>query len=256
MQRVDMLANHKQQGNTLTVFILFLIALIVVALLVAIFSYKIGYSSGFKSVESEGDIVINGQVVTSESLEKLEKQNKMYKTEAETAMQERDMSLRNLESIRAEADELKITNLQLEKTVDVFASSIAKQGGIPLQVVGAKIEPLPENAFEYRFDVAMVSDDGEYTTLEPTLTLLNDTSFVNIPLTPSSYEIRGVSYIRGRFVMPEGFDPVQLKLNLVAGDETKEQIYNWRTGKKKESMPSSLAEVPDTDKRPVGSEEK
>ncbi|WP_434353842.1 hypothetical protein VH441_02105 [Psychrobacter sp. HD31] len=251
-----MLTKNQQKGDTFTVFILFLIALMVVALLVAIFAFQIGYSSGFKSIESENDVVINGQLVTARSLEAIEEQNKQFKTEADVAKQERDISLDNLKSLRVKLTDLETNNLQLQRTVEMFSSSIAKQGGIPLQVVGAKIEPLPENAFEYRFDVAMVNENGEYTQLVPKLTLLNNTSFVNIPLSPSTYEIKGISYIRGRFVMPEGFKPVQLKLSLSAGDQTKEQIYNWRLGKKKADMPMSLSQVPDVNNRPITSEDK
>ncbi|PIE48062.1 MAG: hypothetical protein CSA42_00685 [Gammaproteobacteria bacterium] len=251
-----MLTKNQQKGDTFTVFMLFLIGLIVVALLVAIFTFQIGYSSGVKSTESENDFMINGQLVTAGSLESIEQQNKQFKNEADVAKQERDISLKNLELLRAKVSELETNNLQLQRTIELFSTSIAKQGGIPLQVVEAKIEPLPENAFEYRFDVAMVNENGEYTQLVPKLTLLNNTSFVNIPLSPSTYDIKGMSYIRGRFVMPEGFKPAQLKLSLSAGDQTKEQIYNWRLGKKKADMPMSLSQVPDVDKHPITPTEK
>lgn len=246
-----MFSDKKQQGNTLTIFMLFLIALVVVALLMAVFAFKIGYNSAQKNVEVESDLVINGELVNGEMIENFQKQNEQFKLEADIAKKERDISLTNISSMRKDIDDLRVTNLQLNNTMEAFANNIAKQGGMPLKILAAKIEPLPENAYDYKFDVAMVSKDGKVKTLRPTIKLLNETSFVNIPLSPSTYDIKGVSYIRGRFVMPEGFEPRQIKLTLEAGGQSISQLYNWRFGKPTNSPAISLNDVPDVDKRPI-----
>src|SRR5699024_2733595 len=115
------------------------------------------------------------------------------------------------------------------------------------QVVGAKMEPLPENAFEYRFDVAMLAKDGHQHRLKPTLTLLDEDNLVDVPLEPSTYDIKGIARIRGRFVMPKGFSPKQAKLNLESNGQEVEQIYNWQLASPVEKMPLSLSEIPETD---------
>lgn len=246
-----MFSFKKQQGNTLTVFMLFLIALVVVALFVAVFSFKIGYHSAQKNVEVESDLVINGELVNGDMIESFQNKNEQFKTEADIAKKERDISLTNIANMRKDIEALRVTNQQLNHTMETFADNIAKSGGIPLKILAAKIEPLPENAYDYKFDVAMVSEDGKVKTLKPTLRLINETSFVNIPLSPTSYDIKGVSYIRGRFVMPEGFDPRQIKLTLQAGDQNISQLYNWRFGKPISSPAISLTDVPDVDKKPI-----
>ncbi len=81
--------------------------------------------------------------------------------------------------------------------------------------------------------------------------ILYSTSFVSVPIKPKTYEINGVARIRGRFTMPEGFTPQQLRLKLSAGSEDIEQLYNWRLGKRKNDIPLSLAEVPNPDQRPI-----
>lgn len=62
---------------------------------------------------------------------------------------ERDISLANLATLRMDIQELKVTNLQLAQGQEFLTTSLAKKGGMDLQVIGAKIAPLPENAYEY-----------------------------------------------------------------------------------------------------------
>lgn len=61
-----------------------------------------------------------------------------------TAQQERDISLANLSALRTDIQDLKVTNLQLEQGQQFLTTSLAKKGGMSLQVIGAKIAPLPE----------------------------------------------------------------------------------------------------------------
>ena len=51
--------------------------------------------------------------------------------------------------------------------------------------------------------------------------------------------------------MPDGFNPMQVKLTLSADGQEVEQLYNWRLGKRKDNVPLSLAEIPKTNERPI-----
>lgn len=230
---------------------LFALAMLAVAMLVAVFAYKFAYKQGRVDAIKESEITTDGELLTSQSLQDIRLQNNRLRTEADNAKQERDISLTNLSQLRQDMETLQITNEQLQQSVDIFSQKIADSGGIDLQVIGAEIEPLPENAFEYRFDVLMVNKDGKPTTLTAKLDLLNDTSFVNVPLNPSQYQINGISRIRGRFIMPDNFKPMQVKLTLSAGGQQVKQLYNWRLGKRKDNLPLSLAELPKTNERPI-----
>ncbi len=244
-------SHNRQQGAVSWLLLLFAVALIIVSVIISIFVYKHAYQKGYHDANKEAKIVTDGIEMNADGLKSIQLENEILKNEADTAKQERDITLNNLIELRKRIDELKITNLQLKQTNKLYGKSIARQGGIPLQIIGAKIEPLPENAFEYRFDVLKLAKDGKSRTLKPRIELLNSTSFVNIPVKPSRYDIAGVARIRGRFIMPEGFSPKQLRLKLKAGDENLEQIYNWKLGKRKNNIPLSLSEVPETDQRPI-----
>ncbi len=122
---------------------------------------------------------------------------------------------------------------------------------MPLQILGAKIEPLPENAFEYGFDVGMLSEDGQAKNLKVTLTLQNKDDFVEVPLDPARYAIEGIERIRGRFVMPTGFKPLQVKLSLEADNQKIEQLYDWKLGARVDSMPLSLSDLTEVDRSPI-----
>ena len=92
---------------------------------------------------------------------------------------------------------------------------------------------------------------GKAKRLKPTLTLLNDNDFVEVPLEPASYTIDGITRIRGRFMMPTGFKPLQVKLSLNAGGQELEQLYDWKLGDKVDSMPLSLLDLPEVDESPI-----
>ncbi len=244
-------SKKNQQGITSWIMVLFAVALILVSIIVSTLTYRFSYRKGYHEAIEEAKISSDGVELNAEGLKSIQLENEIIKNEAEAAKQERDITLKNLADLRTKLEEQTVTNLQLQQTLDIYGKTIAKQGGIPLEIIGAKIEPLPENAFEYRFDVLKLAKDGAPRTLRPKMQLLNDTSFVEIPLQPSSYNIAGVARIRGRFIMPKGFRPLQVKLILSAGGEELEQLYNWRFGKRKNNIPLSLAEMPDTDQRPI-----
>ncbi|MEJ6069363.1 hypothetical protein MT378_16590, partial [Psychrobacter sp. 16-Bac2893] len=162
-----------------------------------------------------------------------------------------EISLANLKELRENQQAIMVENRQVAQLNDLYAEIVSEKGGMPLQILGAKIEPLPENAFEYGFDIGMLASDGKAKRLNPTLTLLDDDDFVEVPLEPVSYTIEGVTRIRGRFTMPAGFKPLQIKLNLKAAGQEVEQLYDWKLGAKVDNMPLSLLDLPDVDESPI-----
>lgn len=215
-----------QRGAIGQVLALFMLALIFSSLVVAIIGYKFGYRQGAHSVEDNRPAA-EASVESSE----LVAENNKLKQDIATANQERDISMSNLENLRTQIEDLKTTNLQLEQVNEILKSSVAEQGGVALNIIASEIISLPDNTFEYRFDVAMIDISGKAVKMIPKLTLLNATNMVEIPLDPASYDIKGVANIRGRFIMPEGFEPKQMKIELTAGTQKVQQLYNWQIGK-------------------------
>ena len=216
-----------QRGSVQQILVLFVIALILVAMAMAVFGYKIGHKQGIRSAEQaaaqadkDGE---NAQITPAQVL--------VLKKQLETAVQERDIGLSNLETLQQQHELLKTENLQLEQFNQLLLDNVAAEGGVPLKILASQIVPMPDRTFEYRFDVAMIDKSGKAVRMIPKLTLLNATSMVQIPLKPDSYDVQGVTRIRGRFVMPEGFEPKQIKIELNAGLERTEQLYNWQVGK-------------------------
>ncbi|OOR87846.1 hypothetical protein B0181_09425 [Moraxella caviae] len=236
-----------QTGAVGQILVLFLAALLFASVVVAVVGYKVGYRQGVHTASTAE----SGEEFSAADATALHAENARLKEETAKISQERDISIGNLEQLRQDYEELQTTNLQLTQVNDLLKSSVAEQGGVALKVLGAQIEALPENTFEYRFDVAMLDVSGKSVRMTPKLTLLNATSMVEIPLEPSSYQIDGVANIRGRFIMPEGFTPRQMKLELIAGEQEVQQLYNWQVGKVISDAPSSLAEAGKTDKRPI-----
>lgn len=251
---ISLSSAHYQRGVTSWVLVLFVLAIFATAVVSVLFGHKIGFQRGVHSVEAKAAKSATGEALSADQVEALKLKNEILTNDVATAKQELAISLSNLDELRRDDEALNVTNRQLEQVNSLFSSYIASKGGMPLKVIGAKIAPLPENAFEYRFDVAMVSPDGSQKTLTPTLTLLNDDSLVEVPLDPKRYDINGVARIRGRFMMPEGFKPLQVKLTLSAGGQSIEQLYDWQLGSSVEDMPLSLAELPEVDENPVGSD--
>lgn len=238
--------NFKQErGSIQQILLLFVVALILVAMVMAVFGYKIGHKQG--SSQASTVVVAQDEEKQATSTPELDK----LKRQLETTTQERDIGLSNIEALEAQNEVLQTQNLQITQFNAMLLDRVAKAGGVPLTVLASEIASLPDRTFEYRFDVAMVDKSGKSMMMMPKLTLLNATNMVEIPLKPATYEINGIARIRGRFVMPEDFEPKQMKITLQAGTETAEELYNWQVGKvigMTEGEPLS-----GLDERPIGS---
>lgn len=235
-----------KQGSIQQILLLFVVALILVAMVMAVFGYKIGHQQGLSKA---GTVVVtqSDEQINPQELDRLKKQ-------LETVTQERDIGLSNIENLETQNEVLTTQNLQITQFNALLLDSVAKAGGVPLRVLASEIASLPDRTFEYRFDVAMVDRSGKAVMMTPKLTLLNATSMVEIPLKPATYEINGIARIRGRFVMPDDFEPKQMKISLKVGAETTEELYNWQVGKvigMTEGEP-----LGGLDERPIGSETK
>lgn len=240
-----------QTGASTLVLALFVVAILATAIVGLVFGHKLGYQRGFHAMQTETKQAIINSTEATKELKDLRVSNKIATSEAATAKQELAISLTNLEELRATQKELTIENKQVAQLNELYTEVISDNGGIPLQIIGANIKPLPENAFEYGFDVGMLSKDGTAKRLMPILTLINNDDFVEVPLDPASYSIKGIVRIRGRFMMPSGFKPLQAKLTLRAGGQQKEQLYDWRLGDRVDNMPLSLLDLPEVDESPI-----
>ncbi|ERL55040.1 hypothetical protein M917_2386 [Psychrobacter aquaticus CMS 56] len=216
-----------------------------------VFGHKLGYQRGFHSMQNETKQAMINSTEATRELEKLSLSHKIATNQASTAKQELAISLANLNELRKSQQTLTVENRQLSQLNELYADIVSDEGGMPLQVIGAEIKPLPENAFEYGFDVGMLSSDGKAKRLTPTLTLLDDDDLVEVPLDPAVYTIEGITRIRGRFTMPSGFKPLQVKLSLQAGGQKVEQLYNWTLGASVDGMPLSLLDLPKVDESPI-----
>ncbi len=234
---------------------LFLMALALTALIAGSIGYQIGHRQGHSSALSSVSDGSGGQL-SPEEIQALRLENDILKTETQTLTQERDISINNLTLLRDETQTLKLTLLKTEQLNQLLTQEIAQKGGVPLKVLGAEIAALPEKGYEYRFDVALFTQDGQSRTLIPSMTLLNETSMVDVPLIPATYDIQGIAHVRGRFIMPDGFVPKQIKLKLVADTEETVQLYDWQVGKAIEGSPATLGEIGDIDTRPINNSKK
>lgn len=242
-----------QAGKTASLLLAFGGSLLLVALVSLLFGRQLGYHQGESHAKEQAKVQAGGEEITPEAYKALKLKADTLQNSLVTTQQERDISLTNLEELRLDEQALKVTNLQLQQNDEIFTKLLAKQGGIPLQIIGAKIEPLPENAFEYRFDVAMLDKGNQPRKLNPKLTLLNEVNMVEVPMEPKSYDIRGIARVRGRFVMPKEFTPKQMKIEFNVGNDHAEKVYDWQLGEPLDNLPYSLAETPETDKSPVAS---
>ena len=240
-----------QRGASTLVLALFVVAVLVTAVVGLIFGHKLGYQRGLHSMETEAKQAIIDSTEATQALEDLRLSNKIATNQAATAKQELAISLANLKELRESQQELTVENKQVSQLNELYSDVIREKGGMPLQVLGAKISPLPENAFEYGFDIGMLSSDGQAKRLRPVLTLLNNDDLVEVPLDPAYHMIEGIVRIRGRFVMPSGFRPLQAKLTLQAGGQKVEQLYDWKLGDSVDNMLPSLLDLPEVDESPI-----
>ena len=242
---------RSQQGASTLVLALFVIAILVTAIVALVFGHKLGYQRGYYSMQNETQQAVITSKESLQELKDLRVSHKIATNEVATSKQELEISLANLKELRENQQAIMVENRQVAQLNDLYAEIVSEKGGMPLQILGAKIEPLPENAFEYGFDIGMLASDGKAKRLNPTLTLLDDDDFVEVPLDPVSYNMEGVTRIRGRFMLPAGFKPLQVKLNLKAGGQEVEQLYDWKLGAKVDSMPLSLSDLPEVDESPI-----
>lgn len=250
----QIMANSQKGAVTVSwLLALFVAAVLVTAIVAMMLGHKLGYQRGYYALQSETKLSAVDIEQTSKSLKDLEIKNRVLANQVATAKQELLISLTNLDELRETQKEVKVESQQVSQLNDLYAKLITKQGGMPLQILGAKIEPLPENAFEFGFDVGMLSEDGQAKNLAVTLTLQDKDNFIEVPLDPANYAIEGIVRIRGRFVMPAGFKPLQVKLSLEADDQKVEQLYDWKLGDMVDNMPLSLLDLPEVDKSPIAS---
>lgn len=243
--------NFLKDSTLTSVLTAFGAGLLIVAAIALLFGQQLGYKRGISYAAEQAKRVADGEEISASNVKALKTKATTLQSQLTTAQQERDISLANLADLREDIQGLKVENLQAQQSEQFLIQSLAKKGGTPLQIIGAKIEPLPENAYEYRFDIGRVDAGNQSRVLVPKLTLLDDLNMVEVPLEPNSYKINGIARIRGRFIMPKNFSPKQVKLGLSVGNEKAEHIYDWQLGQPIDNMPYSLAETPEADKRPV-----
>lgn len=209
--------------------ILFGVGLAFTAVVAGMLGYKIGIYRGMHTAAVIAQDAEGGALTTMD-IQSMRLENKILKNEALTLTQERDISLNNLSLVREELRALKTEYEQLQLLNEALMKSSVQEGSrIPLKILSAQILPFPGDVFEYHFSVAMLERDGRSRTLRPKLLLLNATQMVEIPLQPATYELKGLSHISGRFLMPEDFKPKQMKLVLSVDGKHLEQLYNWKS---------------------------
>ncbi|MBE0440928.1 MULTISPECIES: hypothetical protein [unclassified Psychrobacter] len=240
-----------QQGASTLILVLFVVVVLVTAMAGLILGHNLGYQRGYHSMNKETQQALTNSKEATQELEDLRLSNKIALNQAATAKQELAISLANVKKLRESKQELTTENKKLSQLNDVYAETLSGKGGMPLQVLGANINPLPENAFEYKFDIGMLANDGRSKLLTPTLILLNDDNFVEVPLDHPVDMIEGIVRIRGRFIMPSNFKPLQVKLSLEADGQEVEQLYDWKNGARVNNMPLSLLELPEVDDSPI-----
>jgi len=243
--------NANQRGASTALLLLFITAILVSAVVAAFIGHKIGYQRGYYVLQSEANEALQNSQAASSELEKLRRDNKALTAQTEAAKQELEISLDNIKSLQKNQQEVAVEARKVAQVNTVYQAFITEEGGMPLRIVGAKITPLPENAFEYGFDVAMLSEDRKAKPLSVSLSLQNRDDFIDVPLETSRYAIEGIERIRGRFMMPKGFKPLQVKLVLKSGSQTITQLYDWRLGAMVDNMPLSLVDLPEVSDDPV-----
>lgn len=191
----------------------------VLSLLVGYFAYQIGKRHG-QQVSAVIAIDYKGEAITAQEVQSMRLENDILKTEIATLIQERDISLNNLNLIKDEMHRLKSDyeeTKQLNEAMSTTRTSV-------LEIVDMQMKAIDSDVFEYRFDVLATQSQK----FRPKLTLLNATSMVEVPFDKSSYEVKGLATIKGQFIMPSGFTPSQLKLELEHDGKPVVKLYNWQ----------------------------
>lgn len=231
-----------QQGIIKRLFLLFLTTVVVTAAGAFYLGHWVGFRLGSDSL---GETAKAYHKLKSH-VDGIEAQNTELKDKIRLANQERDASLNNMDEIRDN-----LTNLQLREEFlltqrDAYRSMLPNSEKIELKIYDQTIKPLPENAFEYRFDLLLMQPKGKPTkNITVDITLIDGEAIVRVPLEKSRYDIDGFKRIQGRFIMPEGFTPKQLKIVISGAGENVVQYYNWQQGKPIKNMPQGLIDVPE-----------
>lgn len=234
--------NH-QQGSVRKLFVLFLFTVLTVGAGAGYLGHWLGFKLG---ADSLGETAKAYQKLKTKA-QGQEQQLADMKQQMDLALQERDVSLKNMSDIRDNLAHMQRREEFLVSQRDAYQSMVAKHGGVQLKIYDQKIKPLPENAFEYRFDLVLVQPKNKpEKTISVDLTLLDGEAIVRVPLKESRYEIDGFKRVQGRFIMPKGFTPKKLRIVVSGvGKEKVEQYYNWGYGKKIQNMPAGLIDVPE-----------
>lgn len=201
--------------------VLLAIFLGLMAVLFGFLGYQLGKNVGKKYALVATDF--RGQKINANDVKSIYLQNEVLAQEKQTLTQERDISLNNLTLLQDEILSLKQQNEQLI----ALNQSLSKTANTePIQVIAMKITNTTDNTYAYRFDVLVADNSGK--SLTPTLTLLNPTSLVNVPVNQAPMNNQGIVVIDGSFVMPDGFRPSQIKLTLAVGGYSTTKLYNWQ----------------------------
>lgn len=234
--------NPKSYTHTQKILALFATALMVVAVLMAVFGYKIGHKQGVRITTTK---LMMGEA--EEENEATSIRVASLKQQLDSVVQERDVSLSNLDTLREQNENLKTTNLKLKQLNDLLLDNVAKDGGLPLKLLAVEITSHAEDRYEYRMDVAMIDKSGRSVTLYPRLVLLNETAEAKINVKP--HEVQGLAYVRGEFVMPKDFKPKQMRVELrvTGGEKEAVRLYNWGVGK-----PMAVNDERGISERPIG----
>lgn len=187
--------------------------------------YQFGKRHGKQQVLSTQLTNHKGEKIQPEEVKLLYLEHESLKNEVATLIQERDISLNNLNLVKAEIQELKQNYNEVNSLNEALAKADPNDQS-PVQVADMKVYAVGNQVFGYQFDVLIVSTTDK--KLSPKLTLLNATSLVEIPLNPSEYNTKGMVSIKGKFEMPAGFVPNQLKLMLSIDGQNVVKFYNWQ----------------------------
>lgn len=201
--------------------------ILILAVIVAGLAGVLGYNLGERAGKKQASIITNhkGEVISLEEIKTLQLENELLKNEVATLIQERDISINNLNLVRETNHELK-ANYQEVNALNEALARADPNDDKPAQVLEMAIYAIGSNVFEYNFDVLIVSTSDK--RLEPRLTLLNATNLVEIPLTPNEFNTKGMVKIQGKFAMPTGFNPSQLKLTLNIDGQNIVKFYDWQ----------------------------
>lgn len=218
-QRAIGLIKHKKtqwQALDFAEKLLPLLALLV--LFVALFCLVVGYQFGVNHGKQIASVATDhtGKALTVSDVKAMRVENELLKSQITTLTQERDISLGNISLLQAELD--------ARQQQPSATAPIATDNGQPLQVVNMSLTDEGQDTYAYRFDVAT---NARSQPLTPKLTLLNPTSLVEIPVKTYPTD-SGMVVIGGKFVMPKGFHPSQIRLVLNAEGQELVKLYDWQ----------------------------